>query len=411
MLTSSELRRQALERLRRGELRPPKKEAEPSIQPAFSEEIPLSCGQQQVWLHSEFAPAAPIYNESITVRKTGPLDPAVLESCFNEIVRRHAIWRTAFLDCSGKVSQVVLPRMHVPLSLTDLSHLPQIEAVAQAIRFASEDARRPFDLSQPPLLRARLVRLAEEDHRLYLTFHHLIFDGVSIYRVFLPDLASLYRAFSAGQPSPLPELPIQYGDYAVWQQRKLASGDYAAQVSYWRKALGGDVPALELPIEKPRIAAPNWRGGMEAFVMPAELSGAIRQFSASEGATLYMTLLAAFHVLVHRYSRQEQITTGAVVSTRNRPELELLIGFLLNTVVLRSHADPSRSFREFLNQIKDNILGALANSDVPFDRVVRELAPKRDSNRNTLFQILFSLRPSTDGFPDGWEVHELHIPT
>jgi hypothetical protein len=358
MLTSPELRRQALERLQRGELRPRKKEAEPSIQPASSEEIPLSCGQQQLWLHSEFAPGAPIYNESLTVRKTGPLDPAVLESCFNEIVRRHAIWRTAFLDSSGKVRQVVLPQLHVPLPLIDLSYLSLREAVAAAIHLAAEDASRPFDLSRPPLLRARLVRLAEDDHRLYLTFHHLVFDGVSLYRVVLPELEALYRDFSAGRPSSLPELPIQYGDYALWQQRKLANGDYAAQLSYWRRTLDDDAPVLELPIAKPRIAARTWQGGMESFAMPAGLSRAIKQLSASEGATLYMTLLAAFHVLLYRYSGQERITTGGVVSTRNRAELEPLIGFLLNTVVLRSHVDPSLSFRGFLNQIKDSVLGA-----------------------------------------------------
>lgn len=409
MLTNDALRRQALESLRRGELRPPKKQADACIQPACCEEVPLSCGQQQVWLHSEFAPGAPIYNESITVRKTGRLDPAVLESCFNEIVRRHAVWRTAFLNSSGKVLQTVLPRMHVPLPLIDLSYLSPCDALSEAIRLAREDASRPFDLSQPPLLRARLIRLAEEDHRLYLTFDHLVFDGVSIYRVFLPELAALYRAFSAGQASPLPELPIQYGDYAVWQQRKLANGDFASQINYWRKALAIDAPVLQLPIVKPRTALPAWQGGMEIFAIPAGLSQAIREFSAREGATVYMTLLAAFHALLYRYSAQEQIATGAVVSTRNRPELEPLIGFLLNTIVLQSRAQSALSFRAFLNQIKDRVLGALANSDVPFDTVVRELAPKRDSNRNTLFQILFSLRPASGDFPDGWDLSELDV--
>lgn len=409
MLTSSELRRQALECLRRGELRSPNKQTAPSIPPASGEQIPLSCGQQQVWLHSQFAPGAPIYNESITVRKTGPLDPALLASCLNEIIRRHAIWRTAFSESSGTVTQVALPHLHVTLPLTDLSYLGAPAASAEALRLAGPDATLPFDLGQPPLLRARLFRIAEEDHRLYLTFHHLMFDGVSVYRVFLPELTILYRAFSAGEPSPLPELPIQYGDYAQWQQRKLACGDYTAQVSYWRKALAADAPFLELPIAKPRPAAPTWQGGMETFAMSAGLSRAVRQFSAREGATVYMTLLAAFHVLLYRYSAQEQITTGAVVSTRNRPELEPLIGFLLNTLVLRSHVAPALSFRQFLNQVRDNVLGALANSDVPFDTVVRELAPKRDSNRNSLFQILFSLRPSAGDFQDGWQLSELDL--
>lgn len=405
----SEARGQLLERLRRGELRVPKQEPDASIQPSFGVEIPLSCGQQQVWLHSEIAPHAPIYNESITIRKTGPLDPAVLELCFNEIVRRHAIWRTGFLDSAGKITQAVQARIHTPLPLIDLSHLSPSEALAEAIHLAGEDASLPFDLSRPPLLRARLVRLAEDDHRLYLTFHHLIFDGVSIYRVFLPELATLYRDFSAGRPSSLPELPIQYGDYALWQRRKLAQGDYASQLNYWRETLGDDAPLVELPIANPRPAAPSWRGGMENFAMSPQLSRAIKRFSAREGATLYMTLLAAFHVLLYRYSGQEHIATGGVVSSRSRPELEPLIGFLLNTVILRSRLNPSLSFREFLHPIKDTVLGAIANSDVPFEAVIGELAPDRGSNLNVLFQILFSLRPSSADFPEGWDLSELDV--
>ncbi len=409
METTSELRRQVLERLRRGELRPPKKKAEPAIERTFAEEIPLSCGQQQIWLHSEFAPDTPIYNASVTVCKSGPLDPVALESSFNEIVRRHAVWRTAFLECSGRVLQRVLPQVHVPLPLVDLSNLSPSEAQTEATRLASQDATRPFDLTQAPLLRARLVRLDKNDHRLYLTFHHLIFDGVSICRVFLPELAISYRAFSTGQPFPLPELPIQYGDYAVWQQSKLASGDYAAQLNYWREALRDDVPLPELPVTASRVAGPTWQGAMEAFAISGQLSRAIKQFSAREGSTLYMTLLAAFHVLLHRYSGQEHITTGAVVSTRNRQELEPLIGFLLNTVVLRSRIDPSLTFRDVLREVRDTVLGALANSEVPFDTIVRELAPKRDSKGNALFQVLFSLRPSADHLPDGWDLAETDI--
>ena len=406
---TSELRRQLLERIRKGDLPSAGPPAAPLIRPATREDVPLSCGQQQVWLHSQFAPDAPIYNESITIRKRGLLDPAVLEAAFNEIVRRHAIWRTAFIESSGKNAQAVRPELHFPLPLIDLSYLPTSEAEEKALELAGEDARRLFDLRQPPLLRARLIRVARDDHRLYLTFHHLIFDGVSLYRVFLPELARVYRAYLSGQPSPLPALPIQYGDYAAWQQRKLAAGDYAHQLDYWRATLKADAPPIELPVCDVRSDAPAWRAGMETFTLPARLSETIKRLAATEGASLYMTLLAAFHVLLYRYSGQQEITTGAVVSTRNRPELETLIGFLLNTLVLRSQVDPSLSFREFLKSVRETVLNALANSEVPFDVVVRELAPKRHSSRNALFQILFSVRPSAAEFPEGWDLTEFDV--
>jgi amino acid adenylation domain-containing protein len=410
MESSSELRQRLLERLRTVGLPTTRQAADSIVQLASSSEaIPLSCGQQQIWLHSKIAPDAPIYNESITIRKIGFMDPMVLERCFNEIVRRHAIWRTGFSDSSGEIAQVVYPHVHVALPLIDLSSLQPAEAVAEALRLAGKDASDLFDLSRPPLLRARLIRLRSNDHRLYLTFHHLIFDGVSIYRVFLPELANLYRHYSLGQPSSLPDLSIQYGDYARYQQRKVAKGDYAHQLSYWREALSGDVPPVELSVGKSLPAAPSWRAGMETFVMSARLLQALKNFAAVEGATLYITLLAAFHILLHRYTQQPGITTGSVVSVRNRPELEPLIGFLLNTVVLRSHVDSRVPFRDFLKQIRNTVLDALANSEVPFDTVVRELAPKRDSRRNAFFQVLFSLRPSSNDFPAGWDLTELDV--
>ena len=406
---SSELRRQLLERLRKGELPSSGPPPAPFIRPAGRESTPLSCGQQQIWLHSEFSPDAPIYNESITIRKRGSLDPLVLEAAFNEVIRRHGIWRTGFEESSGKNAQVVHPEVYVALPLVDLTSLSKAEAEEKALELASEDARRQFDLRKPPLLRARLIRLSDDDHRLYLTFQHLIFDGVSLYRVFLPELASLYQSYVSGRQSTLAALPLQYGDFAAWQQRKLANGDYARQLDYWRESLKGDAPAIELPAGAAQPPVPAWQAGMETFVLPSGFAQSVKRLAANEGASLYMTLLAAFHILLHRYSGQQAITTGAVVSTRNRPELESLIGFVLNTLVLRSHVDSSISFREFLHQVRDTVLNALANSEVPFDAVVRELAPKRRSSRNALFQILFSLRPAAGEFPEGWDLTEFDV--
>ena len=414
---SSELRRQLLERLRKGELKSPGEPAQASIPASHGADIPLSCGQQQVWLHSAFSPGAPIYNESITIRKCGPLDPMVFESAFNEMVRRHAIWRTGFVDVAGEIRQVVHPEVQVSLPLIDFSNLPADAAESEALRISGEDARRLFDPANPPLLRARLIRVTPDDHRLYLTFHHIVFDGVSVYRVLLPELAIVYRAYLMGRPSPLPALPIQYGDFARWQRKKLADADYARQLNYWRETLKAETPPLELPesdvsardAASGHAAAPGWAAGMETFALSARLSQSIKRLAAAEGASLYMVLLAAFHVVLHRYSGQTEITTGAVVSTRNRPELESLIGFLLNTLVLRSQVEPAHSFRGFLKGVRNTVLNALANSDVPFDAVVRELAPKRHATRNALFQVLFSLRPAADAFPAGWDLTEFDV--
>ncbi len=406
---ASDARRQLLEKIRRGQMAAPLQQTETRISRQSSEWIPLSCGQQQVWLHAEFAPDAPFYNESITIRKSGPTDPEVLERAFNEVIRRHDIWRTAFDVVDGRVRQTVHPHIYLSLPTIDLSHLPVFERATEAARLATEDASGPFDLSQAPLLRARLIRFAEDDYRIYLTLHHLLFDGVSIYRVLIPELASLYRAFATGEASPLSELPIQYRDYACWQQTKVAEGAYAPQLKYWREALGAGIPALELPTDRQRPSVPTWRGGMVPFEAPAQLSRAIQRFSANEGVTPYMLLLATFHVLLYRYSGQDDIVTGGVTSTRNRPELEPLIGFFLNTVVLRSQLHAGLSFREFLRTVRNTVLGALANSDIPFDSVVRELSFKRDSSHHSLFQALFSLRPATTNFPDGWDLTDVEI--
>ncbi len=235
--TTSEARRQLLEKLRRGELHASNGALEPLIPRPPGAQAPLSPGQEQIWFHNQLAASAPIYNESVTIHKRGPLDPVVLERCFNEIVRRHEIWRSAFPSNDGKAIQRIDTNVRVSLPLIDLSHLPEQEREAEAVRIATEDASRPFDLNVAPMFRARLVRWAPDYHRIYLTVHHLVFDGVSIYRVLIGELAALYSAYSSGQPSPLPELATQYRDYAVWKQHHLANDSHAAQMKYWRETL------------------------------------------------------------------------------------------------------------------------------------------------------------------------------
>jgi amino acid adenylation domain-containing protein len=405
----SEARRQLLEKIRRNEFPVSNGTLPPLVPRPRGGQAPASPGQEQVWFHSEMAGSIPIYNESVTIHKRGPLDRVVLEHCFNEIARRHESWRSAFPANEGRVVQRIDSDVRVPLPFTDLSDLPLEERELEAVRIGTADAQRPFDLNVAPLFRVHLVRYAEDYHRVYLTMHHLVFDGVSVYRVMVRELAALYNAYSIGEPSPLSELAVQYGDYAAWQLEQLANGSYAAEMKYWRETLSGDPPALQLPTDRPRPAQPSFRGGMETCTIPAQLLEALKELGRSEGLTPYMMLLAVFQVLLYRYSGQDEIIVGGATNTRSRPEFEPLIGYFLNPVVLRSRLDADVSFREFLGRVKTTVLGALANSDIPFDAIVRELAPQRDPSRHPLFQVLFSMRPPFVDFPEGWDVTDMEV--
>jgi len=406
--TVSDARRQLLERIRRGEVQVPSGASKPAIPRQSGAQGPPSPGQEQIWFHAQLAGDAPIYNESVTIHKRGSLDRRILERCFDEIMRRHELWRSSFSTADGKVVQRVHSDLRADLPFHDLSHLPAEEREAESTRLATEDVRWPFDLSVAPLFRARVVRWSEDYHRIYITVHHLAFDGLSIYRVLASELAALYSAYSQGLKSPLPELPVQYRDYAVWKQQDLESSVRAAQMNYWRETLR-DLPTLELPTDRPRPAEPTFRGGMETCAIPAQLIAGIKALARSEGATPYMILLAVFQVLLYRYSGQEEIVVGGVTNTRTRPELEPLIGYFLNAVVYRTRVEGDSSFRQFLGNVRSTVLGALANSDIPFDSVVRELALKREPGRHPLFQVLFSMRPPFTDFPEGWDVTDMEV--
>jgi thioesterase domain-containing protein len=412
----SEARRQLLEKFRRGELQPTNGALEPITAQPLGGQTPLSPGLEQVWLRDQWCGGAPVNNESYTIHKRGPLDPALLERCFNEIIRRHEIWRSAFPIVTenaidGKVVQRVDSNVRVHLPLIDLIHLPVEERAAEAVRIATEDARRPFDLNVAPLFRVRLVRWAEDYHRIYLTVHRLVFDCVSIDHMLIAELAALYSAYSAGQPSPLPELAFQYCDYGGWkqQEQQKASGNRAAQMEYWRQNLSQNPPAFQLPPDRPLPTEPTWRSGTEISTLPAQLMEALKEFGRSEGVTPYMILLAAFQVLLYRNSGQDEIIIGGKTNTRTRPEFEPLLGSFVNTIVLRSQMAPELSFREFLGRVKSTVLGALAHSDIPFDDIVRELAPKGECSRHPLFQVLFSMRAPYGAFPDGWDLTDMEV--
>jgi surfactin family lipopeptide synthetase A len=378
--------------------------------------IPLTFAQQQVWLHAQLAPHLPVYNEPFTVHRKGPFDIGALERSFTEIIRRHEAWRTTFATVDGEPVQVVHPPFEIKLPLVDLRTLPQSERVAAALQLATEDARQVFDLAKLPLLRAHLVRLADDEYRLFVNCHHLIFDGVAGYQVFLPELVSLYKVYASSGASPLSELPFQYGDYAVWQRESLhptAIDPTAIEpwVGYWKRQLCGDLPALQLPTDRPRPAAESFRGAMQLFTLSSELTDGLRALSKQQGATLFMTVLAALDTLLYRYSGQEDILVGSITAGRNDPGTEKLLGFFLNTMVLRTDLTGNPTFTELLDRVRATTVAALSNGDVPLDRVLRELHPQRDLSRNPLFRVLLSLEPTRAEIEPGWDFTPIDVET
>ncbi len=373
--------------------------------------LPLTFAQQQLWLHAQLAPNTALYNEPLTVRHRGPLNVRVLERAFSEIVRRHEAWRTIFPVVEGEPAQRVLPPFPVELPEIDLRTLSSAEREQEAVRLAAADARLPFDLARGPLFRAKLVRLDEEEHRLYVTLHHLIFDGFSGYRVFLPELVALYDAFSQGQSSPLPDLPFQFGDYALWQREQMQGPAVEGHMHYWRKQLSGPLPSLHLPLSGAAPAIQTFGGAMHSVTLPLALSESLRELCRQEGVTLFMALLAAFQVLLSRYSGQEDILVGSNTAGRRHPGSENLLGYFLNTVPLRTDLSGDPTFRELLDRVRGVTLDALSHDEVPLDRLVAELQPERDPKRNPLFQILFSLEPPLSPVSPEWDLTCIEVET
>jgi amino acid adenylation domain-containing protein len=388
-----------------GELLIGKQPSEGRIRPAVNGNAPpLSFAQQQIWLHAQLVPGLPIYNEPVTLRRHGTLDVAALGRALSEIVRRHHAWRTTFVPVDGDPVQVVQPPVPVLIPQVDLSHINESEREAEARRLANEDALRPFDLSEGPLFRFLLVHFSDTDHRLFLTLHHIIFDGYSIYRVFLPELAALYAAFSEDRESPLLELPVQYPDYAAWEREWLSrNGHLSSQLAYWRKHLQGNSP-VQLPLDHRRPAIQSFRGAIHPVALSKEAADGLKWISRREGTTLFMTLLAAFAVLLQRYSSQDDVAIGTVSSGRKRSELEGLLGYFLNPLVLRNDLSGDPTFVELLRRTRNITLDALSNDDAPFTQVVNEVRPSRSLSVNPLFQVLLTLEPPLPETQQEWTV-------
>ncbi|NMO14847.1 amino acid adenylation domain-containing protein [Pyxidicoccus fallax] len=352
------------------------------------ETLPLSFAQQRLWFLDQLESGASTYNMPHGLRLHGPLDVPALEHAFTELVRRHEVLRTTFVDGGGAPIQVIAPPAPFPITLVDFSSHEDREA--RAHRFAEEDAAAPFNLVTGPLLRVTLLRLSEHQHVMLATMHHIITDGWSL-DIFVRELMALYEARRTSREAALPALPLQYADYAVWQRDWLQGEALDAQLSWWRKYLADAPRALELPTDFPRPAQPSFRGGMLEVSYPRELADALNAFCKKEGVTPFMALLTAWQALLARYSGQDDICVGTPVAGRRFTELEGLIGFFVNTLVLRTRFQGADSFRALLGHAREATLGALAHQDLPFERLVQELQPSRDLSRPPLFQVLFAL--------------------
>ncbi len=356
--------------------------------------FPLSFAQERFWFIDQLEPGNPSYNTPEAWRLSGPLNVAALEQALNEITRRHEILRTNFLVFDGTPMQVVNPPRPVPLEIVDLRSLPASGREAEAARLAVEEGRRPFDLARGTLVRTTLLKLADDEHIVLRTEHHIINDGLSR-EIFLREIAALYDAFSHGRPSPLAELPIQYADYAVWQRQWLQGERLDAQLAYWQRQLGGTLPVLDLPTDRPRPAVQSFRGAVQARVLSTQLADQLMALGHEEGASLFMTLLAAFKALLQRYTNEADICVGTPILNRDRAETESLMGYLGNTLVLRTDAGGDPTFRELLRRVRKVALEAYAHQDVPFEKVVRAAQPERSLSRSPLFQVMFTLQSTT----------------
>jgi hypothetical protein len=353
--------------------------------------LPLSFAQQRLWFLDQLEPGNAFYNCPAAVRMSGGLDVDALERTLTEVVRRHEVLRTRFPASDGLAVQVVEEAREVRLPVVDVSELGAERCEREARRLARAEAGRPFNLSEGPLWRAMLVRMWEGESALLFTTHHIVSDAWSK-SVLVREVAALYEAFSNGRPSPLPELPIQYSDYAVWQRNWLQGDALEEHLTYWRRQLGGELPVLKLPTDRPRPAALQYRGAHDTFLLSESLTAGLKELSRVAGTTLYMTLMAAFNVLLHRYTGDEDILVGTVVAGRNRGETENLIGFFINTLVLRTDLSGSPKFTELLAQVKDVALGAYAHQDLAFDKLVEELQPERTLSRAPIVQVTFGLQ-------------------
>lgn len=352
------------------------------------QQLPMSFAQQRLWFLYQWSPDNPAYNMTASVRLTGPFEIDVLDRSINEIISRHEVLRTTFAVVDAVPVQVITPTLRLKVPVIDLSDLSPGEREAEARRLALLEASENFDLSRGPLLRLILLRLGPIDHVALLTMHHIISDGWSM-GILIKEIAALYDAFSTGAPSPLPELAIQYADFADWQRKWLQGEVLEEQLEYWKRQIEGCPPVLNLFTDRPRPVAHSWRGASQSFSLSQQLSESLEALARRQGVTLFMLLLAAFQTLLHRYTGESDFSVGTPIAGRNRLETEGLIGFFVNTLLMRAHLSGNPRFNDALSRIRNTVLAAYAHQDLPFEMLVDHLQPERDLSHTPLFQVMF----------------------
>ena len=356
-----------------------------------SDSVPLSFAQARLWFLDELMSGSPLFNISTALRLKGSLNVVAFEQSLNEIIKRHEALRTNVVKIDGQPFQAIAPTSTLTLPVVNLQEFPEVEREAEVLRLAREEARRPFNLERDRLLRATLLRLHQTEHIVLFTIHHLVSDDWSI-GILIRELTALYEAFDRHQPSSLPELPIQYADFALWQQQWLQGDVLQNQLSYWKQQLGGHLPILQLPTDYPRPAVATFGGASQSFSLTAELTEALKALSQKEDTTLFMILLAAFKTLLYRYTGSEDVVVGSPIANRNRAKIEGLIGCFVNTLVLRTDLSGNPTFRALLRRVREVTLGAYAHQDLPFEKLVEELQPERNLSYTPLFQVMFVMQ-------------------
>ncbi|NEO74219.1 condensation domain-containing protein, partial [Moorena sp. SIO3H5] len=353
---------------------------------------PLSFAQQRLWFIEKMALSSNAYNMPLTLHLVGKLDYVALQKSLNQIIARHEPLRTTFSETNGTPVQIIKPPFELELPLQDLSGLTPSEATTKLQQLLQQENELLFNLEVDPPIRAQLYQLGTTEYILQITLHHIAGDGWSL-TVLPKELSAIYTATVFDKPSPLPELPIQYADFAVWQKNYLQGQTLSSQLNYWKEKLL-DLPQLQLPTDHPRPAVETFNGAGIPINIPAALTSKIKQLTQKQGTTLFMTLLAAFKVLLSRYSGEESVAVGTPIANRNRSEIEGLIGFFVNSLVMYTDLGGDPSFTEVLNRVKQTALEAYGHQDIPFEKLVEQLQPERSLSQNPLFQVVFAVQES-----------------
>jgi non-ribosomal peptide synthetase component F len=374
----------------------------PGTQPAAA---PLSVAQEALWYQSVLFPQEIVYNETISVRHDGPLDVAALRHALEEVLARHESWRTTFDVIDGDPVQVVHPVPALELPVLDLSALTPEQAESRAVAMIAEVARVPYDVRRGPLVRPRLMRFPGEHQRLYLAMHHIVFDGVSVYRTVVPELIALYDAFGAGRPSPLAPPVMQYRDFARWEQERVELPRTQGHLAWWSEQLV-NAPELRLPFDRPRPETPRFHGGVHAWEIAAGDTAALRAAAQARGATLFQALSAVWALLLGRWAGQDDVLFGTAADLRQRPELESIVGYCLTPLVVRIGLEGDPTFDELMVRARNAVLDGLDHL-IPFERIVRELHPETDRSINPLYQTMLVLEPSLASADARWSLHQM----